>query len=78
MSLVPATALWSGWTLGGEFVFGMDTMVPSSDTCDFSVSLSIPAQFNEPQKINHYFGISILEKYSILNIGKSVLTCVFQ
>lgn len=44
VSLVPATALWSVWTVCGESVFGTETMVPSSDTWDFSVSLSMPVE----------------------------------
>lgn len=55
VSLVPATALWSEWTVCGESVFGTDTMVPSSDTWDFSVSLSMPAGNHESQETNHHF-----------------------
>lgn len=46
VSLVPAAALWS---VTGESVFGTETIVPSSDTWDFSVSLSIPIEEKQDQ-----------------------------
>lgn len=54
VSLVPATALWSEWAVCEGSVFGTDTMVPSSDTWDFSVSLSMPAGMHESQETNNY------------------------
>lgn len=52
VSLVPAAALWSAWTLCMEgSIFGTETMVPSSDTCDFSVSLSMPERREKKKSI---------------------------
>ena len=42
VSLVPVTVLWSARGFWGESIFGIDTIVPSSDTWDFSVSFSMP------------------------------------
>lgn len=42
VSLVPAAALCSG--VCGDSICGTATIVPSSETCDFSVSLSMPKE----------------------------------